>query len=88
MIAQIAHVIREIRTLQQTPYKIEMCNEVANYLLDTSRHRDDDELYQMSLCLEPRLSRLGTKMSTPSVMGGGGGGGFGSTSPSTFTPGN
>ncbi|XP_054160727.1 ras-specific guanine nucleotide-releasing factor 1-like [Oppia nitens] len=60
----IAHVIREIRHFQQTPYKIEHNPKVTNYLLDTSRHLFDEELYQLSLCLEPRLSRLGTKMST------------------------
>lgn len=59
----IAHVIREIKHFQQTPYKIEMNSKVINYLLDASRHLGDDELYQRSLCLEPRLSRLGSKVS-------------------------
>lgn len=54
-------MIREIKHFQQTPYKIEASPKVLNYLLDTSRHFSDDELYQRSLCLEPRLSRLGTK---------------------------
>lgn len=60
----IAHVIREIRHFQQTPYKIEHNPRVTNYLLDTSRHLGDEVLYQMSLCLEPRLSRLGSRATT------------------------
>ncbi|XP_042899725.1 ras-specific guanine nucleotide-releasing factor 2-like isoform X2 [Parasteatoda tepidariorum] len=61
----IAHVIREIRHFQQTPYKIEMSPKVTHYLLDPSRLMPDEELYQLSLCLEPRLSRLSTKITTP-----------------------
>ena len=52
----IAHVIREIKHFQQTPYNIEMNPKVINYLLDNSRHLGDEELYMRSLCLEPRLS--------------------------------
>ena len=55
---QIAHVIREIRQFQQTPYKIEPLPKVINYLLDPSRLLDDEDLYQKSLILEPRTSRL------------------------------
>ncbi|KAI1301458.1 Ras-specific guanine nucleotide-releasing factor 2 [Halotydeus destructor] len=76
----IAHVIREIKHFQQTPYKIEMNPKVINYLLDTSRHLNDDELYQLSLCLEPRLSRLGTK-NTPTAVSPS----LGGTSPSHYT---
>ncbi|XP_049766096.1 ras-specific guanine nucleotide-releasing factor 2-like [Schistocerca cancellata] len=54
----IAHVIREIRHFQQTPYKIELITKVTNYLLDPSLLLDDDELYRMSLEIEPRTSRL------------------------------
>ncbi|XP_014244538.1 ras-specific guanine nucleotide-releasing factor 2-like isoform X2 [Cimex lectularius] len=54
----IAHVIREIRRFQQTPYKIELITKVTNYLLDPALLLDDDELYQMSLEIEPRTSRL------------------------------
>ncbi|KAL1117876.1 hypothetical protein AAG570_004189 [Ranatra chinensis] len=54
----IAHVIREIRHFQQTPYKIELITKVTNYLLDPSLLLNDDELYQMSLEIEPRTSRL------------------------------
>ncbi|XP_064474467.1 ras-specific guanine nucleotide-releasing factor 2-like isoform X2 [Ornithodoros turicata] len=61
----IAHVIREIRHFQQTPYKIEMNPKVFNYLLDPGRLMPDEELYRLSLCLEPRLSRLGTKVTAP-----------------------
>ncbi|XP_073979075.1 ras-specific guanine nucleotide-releasing factor 2-like isoform X2 [Rhodnius prolixus] len=54
----IAHVIREIRHFQQTPYKIELNTKVTNYLLDPSLLLSDDELYQKSLAIEPRTSRL------------------------------
>jgi len=64
----IAHVIREIKHFQQTPYKIEANPKVINYLLDNSRHYPDDELYQRSLCLEPRLSRLGSRASTSTTI--------------------
>ncbi|XP_044256640.1 ras-specific guanine nucleotide-releasing factor 2-like isoform X2 [Tribolium madens] len=56
----IAHVIREIRHFQQTPYKIELIPKVANYLLDSSLLMDDEELYNTSLEIEPRTSRLST----------------------------
>ena len=55
---QIAHVIREIRQFQQTPYKIEAIGKVINYLLDPSRLLEDEDLYQKSLILEPRASGL------------------------------
>lgn len=61
----IAHVIREIRHFQQTPYKIDLNPKAVNYLLDTSQMLPDEKLYQLSLCLEPRLSRLGTKIQAP-----------------------
>ncbi|XP_055608641.1 ras-specific guanine nucleotide-releasing factor 2-like isoform X2 [Uranotaenia lowii] len=54
----IAHVIREIRHFQQTPYKIDHIPKVTSYLLDTSLLLDDDELYCKSLQIEPRSSRL------------------------------
>ncbi|KAF5272851.1 hypothetical protein FQR65_LT00447 [Abscondita terminalis] len=54
----IAHVIREIRHFQQTPYKVELIRKVANYLLDTSLLMDEEELYSLSLEIEPRTSRL------------------------------
>ncbi|XP_063232631.1 ras-specific guanine nucleotide-releasing factor 2-like [Bacillus rossius redtenbacheri] len=54
----IAHVIREIRHFQQTPYKIDLNQKVINYLLDCNLLLDDDELYRMSLDIEPRTSRL------------------------------
>lgn len=40
-----------------------MSPKVVNYLLDTSKHLSDDELYQLSLFLEPRLSRFGNRTS-------------------------
>lgn len=55
---QIAHVIREIRHFQQTPYKIEHNPRVTAYLLDPSLLLSDDNLYRMSLDLEPRRSTL------------------------------
>ncbi|XP_032666543.1 ras-specific guanine nucleotide-releasing factor 2-like isoform X3 [Odontomachus brunneus] len=54
----IAHVIREIRHFQQTPYKIELITKVSNYLLDTSLLLNEKDLYRMSLEIEPRTSRL------------------------------
>ncbi|XP_050725757.1 ras-specific guanine nucleotide-releasing factor 2-like isoform X5 [Eriocheir sinensis] len=54
----IAHVIREIRHFQQTPYKIEFNSRVASYLLDPSLLLSDDNLYRLSLDLEPRRSTL------------------------------
>ncbi|XP_014483394.1 PREDICTED: ras-specific guanine nucleotide-releasing factor 2-like isoform X4 [Dinoponera quadriceps] len=54
----IAHVIREIRHFQQTPYKIELIPKVSNYLLDTSLLLNEKDLYRMSLDIEPRTSRL------------------------------
>ncbi|GAB6018998.1 hypothetical protein CHUAL_000631 [Chamberlinius hualienensis] len=56
----IAHVIREILVFQTTPYKIELSQKVANYLLDPSLLLPDEELYRMSLAIEPRQSRLST----------------------------
>ncbi|XP_069694869.1 ras-specific guanine nucleotide-releasing factor 2-like [Periplaneta americana] len=60
----IAHVIREIRHFQQTPYKIDLITKVTNYLLDPSLLLDDDELYRMSLEIEPRTSRLSSSALT------------------------
>ncbi|XP_018899919.1 ras-specific guanine nucleotide-releasing factor 1 isoform X2 [Bemisia tabaci] len=54
----IAHVIREIRHFQQVPYKIELIPKAARYLLDPALLLDDDELYRISLEIEPRTSRL------------------------------
>lgn len=61
---QIAHVIREIRHFQQTPYKIEYNSRVAGYLLDPSLQLNDEDLYRLSLDLEPRRSTL-THVSGP-----------------------
>jgi len=57
-LSQIAHVIREIRHFQQTPYKIDHISKVTSYLLDGSLLLDDDEMYHRSLRIEPRTSRL------------------------------
>lgn len=50
----VAHVIREIQHLQAGSYKIELNHRVANYLLDSSRHLADDEMYKCSLAIEPK----------------------------------
>ncbi|CAG0919797.1 unnamed protein product [Notodromas monacha] len=44
----IAHVIREIRHFQQTPYKIEHNKRAANYLLFMQNTLSEEELYQRS----------------------------------------
>ncbi|XP_065577423.1 ras-specific guanine nucleotide-releasing factor 2-like isoform X1 [Artemia franciscana] len=62
----IAHVIREIRHFQNTTYKIEHNPKVTSYLLDPSLLLDDEELYHMSLEIEPRQSRLGSMSQPPS----------------------
>lgn len=53
---QIAHVIREIRQFQQTPYKIEAIPRAISYLLDPEKLLGDENLYQKSLGIEPRVS--------------------------------
>ncbi|KAK1124151.1 hypothetical protein K0M31_007175 [Melipona bicolor] len=53
----IAHVIQEIRQLQQSSYNIEPIAKIINYLLDPSLQIDDDTLYRMSLEIEPRSSK-------------------------------
>ncbi|KAJ8927238.1 hypothetical protein NQ314_020317 [Rhamnusium bicolor] len=63
----IAHVIREIRHFQQTPYKIELIQRVADYLMDNSLTMDDEALYSTSLELEPRTSRLVSQSSTTTL---------------------
>ncbi|CAL4091049.1 unnamed protein product, partial [Meganyctiphanes norvegica] len=63
----IAHVIREIRHFQQTPYKIEYNNRVASYLLDTSLILSDEDQYRLSLDLEPRRSTICAAMQPPAI---------------------
>ena len=47
-LGQIAHVIRENRRFQQTPYKIEYNAKVSAYLLDASAcSLSNDDLYEM-----------------------------------------
>ncbi|XP_037292474.1 ras-specific guanine nucleotide-releasing factor 1 [Manduca sexta] len=53
----IAHVIREIRNFQQTPYKIEHIPKVCDFLLDRSLVIQEERQYTLSLELEPRVSR-------------------------------
>ncbi|XP_034244817.1 ras-specific guanine nucleotide-releasing factor 2-like [Thrips palmi] len=54
----IAHVIREVRNFQQVPYKIEHVSKVTNYLQDPLLVLDEEEMYRLSLEIEPRASRL------------------------------
>uniref|UniRef100_A0A6I8QAI8 Ras protein specific guanine nucleotide releasing factor 2 n=1 Tax=Xenopus tropicalis TaxID=8364 RepID=A0A6I8QAI8_XENTR len=51
----ISHIIREIRQFQQTPYRIEHQPKVTQFLLNKSRILDEDNLYELSLRIEPRL---------------------------------
>ena len=62
-------MIREIRQFQQTPYKIDRIPKVANYILDADRRclLDDEELYQQSLAVEPRSSRLSSSFNHASL---------------------
>ncbi|CAH1637487.1 unnamed protein product [Spodoptera littoralis] len=53
----IAHVIREIRNFQQTPYKIDHIPKVCDFLLDNSLVIPEERQYTLSLELEPRVSR-------------------------------
>ncbi|XP_072938308.1 ras-specific guanine nucleotide-releasing factor 1-like [Epargyreus clarus] len=53
----IAHVIREIRNFQQTPYKIDHIPKVCDFLLDRSLVIPEERQYTLSLELEPRCSR-------------------------------
>ena len=51
---QLAHVLMEVRRYTQTPYMIELRQEVVDYLLDPSRLLTDDQTYEASLRIEPR----------------------------------
>ncbi|XP_075979529.1 ras-specific guanine nucleotide-releasing factor 1-like isoform X2 [Anticarsia gemmatalis] len=53
----IAHVIREIRNFQQTPYKIDHIPKVCDFLLDKSLVIPEERQYTLSLELEPRVAR-------------------------------
>ncbi|CAB3244175.1 unnamed protein product [Arctia plantaginis] len=53
----IAHVIREIRNFQQTPYKIDHIPKVCDFLLDKSLVIAEERQYLLSLELEPRVAR-------------------------------
>ncbi|XP_035709519.1 ras-specific guanine nucleotide-releasing factor 2-like isoform X3 [Folsomia candida] len=59
----IAHVIREIRQFQQTPYKIEYGAKASSYLRDPKLLLDDDQLYKLSLQIEPKQARLTSQSS-------------------------
>ena len=58
IVFQIAHVIREIRMFQQTPYSFEHNPRVGNYILSRALLLGDEDLYQRSLAIEPRSNRL------------------------------
>ncbi|CAG9116699.1 unnamed protein product [Plutella xylostella] len=53
----IAHVIREIRNFQQTPYKIDHIPKVCDFLLDKSLVIPEERQYTLSLEIEPRQPR-------------------------------
>ncbi|XP_063895048.1 ras-specific guanine nucleotide-releasing factor 1 [Helicoverpa armigera] len=53
----IAHVIREIRNFQQTPYKIDHIPKVCEFLLDKTLVIPEERQYTLSLELEPRVAR-------------------------------
>ncbi|CAG9566377.1 unnamed protein product [Danaus chrysippus] len=53
----IAHVIREIRNFQQTPYKIDHIPKVCDYLLEESFIIPEERQFTLSLELEPRAPR-------------------------------
>ncbi|XP_053611778.1 ras-specific guanine nucleotide-releasing factor 2-like isoform X4 [Plodia interpunctella] len=53
----IAHVIREIRNFQQTPYKIDHIPKVCDFLLDRSLVIPEERQYTLSLEMEPRVAR-------------------------------
>ncbi|CAH0725117.1 unnamed protein product, partial [Brenthis ino] len=53
----IAHVIREIRNFQQTPYKIDHIPKVCEFLLDRTLVIPEERQYTLSLELEPRAAR-------------------------------
>ncbi len=53
-------MIREIRQFQQSVYKIDRIDKVCAYLLDPELQLEDETLYQKSLMVEPRSSRLST----------------------------
>ncbi|CAF0754244.1 unnamed protein product [Brachionus calyciflorus] len=52
----VSHIIRDIRTFQQSKYSIHHNRRVCEYLLDTSSLLTPDEAYNKSLTLEPRNS--------------------------------
>ena len=55
---QLAHVIREIRQFQQTPYAFDLSRRVVDYLLDPRNVLEEEELYNRSLEVEPRYFLL------------------------------
>lgn len=52
-----------MKSQQITELKVDSNPKVIHYLLDTSRHLSDDEQYQLSLFLEPRLSKFSNRSS-------------------------
>lgn len=63
----IAHVIREIQQLQNGSYKIELNQRVSNYLLDNSRHMQEEEMYHCSLLIEPRIVANSSKQGAANI---------------------
>ncbi|KAI3386284.1 hypothetical protein SNEBB_007626 [Seison nebaliae] len=50
----ISLIIRDVKNFQEVPYKLTHNQTVANYLLDDTKFIRTDDLYEMSLKLEPR----------------------------------
>ncbi|XP_065059652.1 ras-specific guanine nucleotide-releasing factor 2-like isoform X2 [Rhopilema esculentum] len=63
----IANVIQEIRSYQQTPYKIKPDEKVIAYLVGSDSATTDEELYQLSLQLEPRRRGSSSRSQRPGV---------------------
>ncbi|VDN97464.1 unnamed protein product [Rodentolepis nana] len=65
----LAHVLMEIRRYTQTPYMIELRQEVVDYLLDPTRLLSDDQTYEASLTIEPRrtFNKSPQQQTTPST---------------------
>jgi len=63
----IANVIQEIRTYQQTPYKVKQIDKIITYLLANDCVHSDEELYRLSLQLEPRRRGSSSRSQRPGV---------------------
>ncbi|XP_017771929.1 PREDICTED: ras-specific guanine nucleotide-releasing factor 2-like isoform X2 [Nicrophorus vespilloides] len=53
----VANIIREVSHLQQTRYRIQSSQKAIGFITDTAQLLDDDQLFGLSLELEPRAPR-------------------------------